>query len=102
MAPLHTVNKSPYASDALASCLDHLVEGAAVLLMEDGVYAAMAGGGHATRLAAVATKHRLYVLAPDLAARGLDRTVLVAGIEVIDYLRFVDLAAEHSAVQAWL
>ena len=44
MGPLHTVNKSPYSSTALASCLAHLTGDAAILLIEDGVYGALASG----------------------------------------------------------
>ncbi|MBF0334232.1 MAG: sulfurtransferase complex subunit TusB, partial [Alphaproteobacteria bacterium] len=40
---LHTVNKSPFEKNALESCLSHAVEGASILLIEDGVYAALGG-----------------------------------------------------------
>lgn len=99
--PLHTVNKSPFASPVLADCLNRLGEGDGLLLIEDGVYGALAAGGLADRLAAVAKTHPVYVLAPDLAARGLSERPLVAGIGVVDYQGFVALAASHSAVVAW-
>ncbi len=101
MGPLHTVNKSPFASTALESCLARLTEGAAVLLIEDGVYAALAAGAAADRLAEAANRHPVYVLGPDLAARGLAEASLLDGVRVIDYLGFVDLATRHSAVQSW-
>lgn len=98
---LHTVNKSPYAASALESCLARLTGGAALLLIEDGVYAALAGGTFAERLVSAGRQHALYVLGPDLAARGLAERPLVDGLRVIDYQGFVQLAADHSAVQAW-
>jgi tRNA 2-thiouridine synthesizing protein B len=102
VGPLHTVNKSPFADNALESCLAHLTEGAALLLMEDGVYAALATGTFAARLAPVAAKCAVYALGPDLAARGLADRPLIDGLRIVDYEGFVDLAARHSVVQAWL
>ncbi|PKU22247.1 sulfurtransferase complex subunit TusB [Telmatospirillum siberiense] len=99
--PLHIVNATPYASGALESCLAHLSEGAALLLIEDGVYAALADGNFAERLAEGIRGHALYALAPDLAARGLATRRLIDGLRVIDYPDFVQLAAEHSTAQSW-
>ena len=101
MSLLHTVNKSPYAGTVLASCLAHATEDAAVLLIEDAVYAALAAGSFAPHLVQAAGRIRLYALRPDLEARGLTQTALVAGVELIDYEGFVDLAVQYSAVQAW-
>ena len=42
---LHTVNKSPFERNALESCLRLAASGASVLLIEDGVVAALAGKG---------------------------------------------------------
>ena len=40
---LHTVNKSPFERNTLEACLKRAVPGAAILLIEDAVYAAVAG-----------------------------------------------------------
>ena len=40
---LHIVNKSPYERNALESCLRLAQPGSALLLIEDGVYAATRG-----------------------------------------------------------
>ncbi|MTJ81700.1 MAG: sulfurtransferase complex subunit TusB [Telmatospirillum sp.] len=101
-APLHTVNKSPLAGPALQSCLAHLTDGAAVLLMEDGVYAALAGALCAGLLADALRDHPVYVLGPDLALRGLAGRALVPGVSIVDYEGFVTLATRHSLVQAWV
>ena len=102
MSILHTVNKSPFERASLQSCLGHAQQGDAVLLIEDAVVAAIDGTAMAPKLADAANSMKLYVLGPDLKARGLDPARVVAGIEVVDYDGFVDLAAENSAVQAWL
>lgn len=101
MGPLHTVNKSPAAGNALASCLAHLTAGAAILLMEDGVYAALAAAATAPLVAAAAEGHPVYVLEPDLVARGLGESRLLHNITRVDYGGFVDLAAAHSNIVAW-
>ena len=43
---LHTVNKSPFSSDALNECARFASNGSDILLIEDGVYAATAGAGY--------------------------------------------------------
>jgi tRNA 2-thiouridine synthesizing protein B len=99
---LHTVNKSPLERNALDSCLRLAGTGSAILLIEDGVYGALRGTSAADRIAARVNDFKIYVLGPDMAARGLSEAPLVDGIEVIDYGGFVDLVAEHEAQQAWL
>lgn len=99
---LHTVNKSPFERNALESCLGHAVKGSGLLLIEDAVYAAVKGNAAARRLAEQGKGLSLYVLGPDLKARGLDPADLVDGMTVVDYEGFVDLAVEYDAVQAWL
>ena len=44
----------------------------------------------------------LYVLGPDLAARGIDAGRLIEGVSSVDYAGFVDLAASHDLTHAWL
>ena len=99
---LHLVNKSPFDRNALDSCLRLATAGSSVLLLEDGVYAAL---NKAT--SAEAVKQRMddmtfYVLGPDVSARGLDDTPLIDGINVVDYGGFVDLVVEHDVAQSWL
>lgn len=99
---LHTVNKSPFEKTTLASCLSHTVEGAAVLLIEDGVYGALAGTCTAPLVEAASGHCKLYVLAADLDARGLSDTPLIEAFERVDYTGFVALAARYDKVQSWL
>lgn len=101
MAILHTVNKSPFERNTLHDCLARAKDGAAVLLIEDGVYAALAGTQVSDAIAKrVAIK--FYALGPDLDARGLREKPLIDGITLIDYSGFVDLAESHGPVQSWL
>ena len=101
MSTLHTVNKSPFEKSSMASCLGYAKEGHAVLMYEDGVYAAMKGTSLADKLAS-ASGVKLYVLGPDLKTRGVSTDKLVDGVEVVDYAGFVKLAADNEKVQAWV
>ncbi len=102
MSTLHTVNKSPFATQALISCLNHCKEGDTVLMFEDGVYGGLSGAGMSSMVENMGKKVALYVLSPDLAARGLDASRLIAGIKGTDYAGFVDLVAKHDRTQNWL
>jgi tRNA 2-thiouridine synthesizing protein B len=102
MAMLHTVNKSPFERRTLDSCFRHAVKGAGILLMEDGVYAAVNGTVVADKVKAAIKDHKVYVLGPDVKARGVNEDNLIAGLEVVDYAGFVDLVVEYDKVQSWL
>jgi tRNA 2-thiouridine synthesizing protein B len=99
---LHTVNKSPFERNALESCLRLAAKGASVLLIEDGVIAALAGTAAGDRIAGRGGDLKFYVLGPDIDARGLGDKPLIDGVEIVDYGGFVDLVAAHDAVHAWL
>lgn len=101
MSTLHTVNKSPFEKSSLDSCLAYAKEGSAVLLYEDGIYGAIKGTSVADKVAAKSGV-KFYVLGPDLKARGVAEDKLVDGIEIVDYAKFVSLAAENDKVQAWV
>ncbi|MEJ1339746.1 MAG: sulfurtransferase complex subunit TusB [Candidatus Sedimenticola sp. (ex Thyasira tokunagai)] len=101
MSELHTVNKSPFEKGSFDNCLGHVLEGSAVLLVEDGVYAAMKGtSAEAKVLAAKGVK--FYALGADVKARGIAADRIIEGFEIVDYAGFVDLSAEHSKVVAWV
>jgi tRNA 2-thiouridine synthesizing protein B len=98
MSMLHLVNKSPYERNSLSTCVGYVKEGDALLLIEDGVYAAVKGGAAAAKLRGL----DVSVLGPDLAARGIGEDKLVDGVEVVDYAAFVDLVEAKDKVQSWL
>jgi len=99
---LHLINKSPFDRNALDSCLRLATAGSSVLLIEDGVYAAMAKATSAQAVSARMEDLKFYVLGPDVSARGLDDVPLIDGINVVDYGGFVDLVVEHEVAQSWL
>jgi len=98
MSMLHLVNKSPYERNSLSTCVGYVKEGDALLLIEDGVYAAVKGGSAAAKLQGL----DVSVLGPDLAARGIGEDKLADGVKVVDYAAFVDLVEAKDKVQSWL
>ena len=99
---LHTVNKSPFESSSLKTCLSLARTGSDVLLIEDGVYGALAGSTHALLVAEALEALRVYALETALKARGLSGDRLIPGIEVVGYDGFVDLACANDKIQNWL
>jgi tRNA 2-thiouridine synthesizing protein B len=97
---LNIVNKSPLDRNALDACLRIAAPGA-LLLIEDGVYAAVRGTAAASRVTQALARFRVYALLPDLEARAVADRV-IDGVTTIDYGGFVDLVAEHNACQSWL
>jgi len=102
MSVLHIVNKSPFEKNSLDSCLRLAKKGSAILLIEDGIYAAQKNTAITHKIDSAVGEHTVYALEPDLDARGIDKNALVDGISLVDYEGFVQLATEHSGVQSWL
>lgn len=93
---LHIVNKSPLGNTALDDCLKVCRRDDALLLIEDGVYAAT--GAAVEQL--LATTTTVHVLLEDVNARGLaDR--IDTRIAVVDYSGFVQLCCDHNPIQSW-
>ncbi len=100
---LHTVNKSPFDKNTLERCLQYAsaAKGSAILLIEDGVYGAIAGTAMTDKVKQAMKSVAIYALYPDIEARGMqDRAI--DGIKMVDYGGFVDLVAEYRTVQSWL
>jgi tRNA 2-thiouridine synthesizing protein B len=102
MSTLHTVNKSPFERSALISALNHLRPGDALLMLEDGVVGARKGSAFAGLFESAAKGCGIYVLGPDLVARGMGEKDVIQGARLVDYGGFVDLVAGHHRTQAWL
>ncbi|HEX8964212.1 MAG TPA: sulfurtransferase complex subunit TusB, partial [Rhodocyclaceae bacterium] len=60
---LNIVNKSPLDRNSLQSCLD-AATGGAILLIEDGVYAATKGNAYESKLKAAQGTYKVYALGP--------------------------------------
>ena len=98
---LHIVNKSHAQTTSLQSCLRLAKPGAALLLIEDAVLAATIAGASSSGIGAALGEVKVYVLQPDVEARGMAGK-LVDGVMPVDYAGFVDLVAEHPNNQTWL
>lgn len=84
---LHIVS----TASALNSCLAVIQNNDVVLLIEDGVIAAIQSPIYS---------NQIYALKPDIEARGLlDK--IASHIQLIDYSTFVDLTAQHHPIQTW-
>ena len=102
MAMLHIVNKSPFEKNSFQSCLNHAKAGDSILMIEDAAVGAIKGSSFTSQLTSALGEKKVYVLGGDLAARGIDQSRMVDGIEVVDYAGFVDLTINNETTQSWL
>lgn len=98
---LHIVNKSPFQSNTLSSCLRTAQAGHSLLLIEDGIYAAVAGSALEVAVNKAAEQLKIYALKPDVDARGMTTRVL-PNITLVDYKGFVELVAQQKTSHSWL
>jgi len=96
---LHIVNKSPFKFRNLDSCVRVAQKEDPIMLIEDGVYAAIAGSSIESLMKNILKAHPVYAIRADLKARGLDK--IIDGIKVCDYSCFVDLVEAHKPC-SWL
>lgn len=102
---LHTVNKT---GEALLRCLSLLADGDAVLLIEDGVYAAQDTSANAalwkkhagTNAGTNAGTMPCFALESALAARGISDNIL-SHFDVVNWQQFVALATQYNKVISW-
>ena len=95
---LHTINKSPFETRTMETCLRFVQPGDPVLFIEDGVYAVQAGNRFSADIVALMNSNPVYALKPDLDARGI--SAITAGVDTVDYGGFVDLVEAHQ-VNSW-
>ena len=98
---LHIINKSPFQTSTLDSCLALAQPGSALLLIEDGIYAATVGSAVESRVRQACATLRVYALQPDMDARGVTGK-LIDGVTLVDYGGFVDLTVEYNTSHSWL
>jgi tRNA 2-thiouridine synthesizing protein B len=98
---LHIVNKSPFQTSTLGTCLRMAQPGHALLLIEDGIYAATVGSAAEASVRQACATLKVYALQPDMDARGVTGK-LIDGITLVDYSGFVDLTLEYSTSNSWL
>ncbi|MCU6667912.1 sulfurtransferase complex subunit TusB [Enterobacteriaceae bacterium H4N4] len=94
---LHTLSHSPWHCD-IDSMMRMLREGDALLLVQDGVIAAIDG----TRFVDILSNAPITVCAlkDDIDARGLAGQIS-AKINVVSYTDFVNLAVQHTGQMNW-
>ena len=93
---LHTLNAPP-ASAAFLDFLRVVSPDDAVLLLGDGVYAAVAGTQARRQLESCGAE--LHVLRADAAAAGI--MALVGAIDVVDFAGFVALTERYPRQMGW-
>tara|TARA_E500000331_G_C17027681_1_gene613753 strand:+ start:269 stop:577 length:309 start_codon:yes stop_codon:yes gene_type:complete len=99
---LNIVNKSPFERSVLESCLRLAQPGAAILLIEDGVYAALKNTTKSKMIKNCQTQLQFYALHADLEMRGILAPNIIERVKIIDYGGFVDLVEEYDSVHSWL
>ena len=94
---LYTLGRTPTQCD-LPALLRLVQQNDALLLLQDGVLAGLAGSGSLEQL--LDTQVTLYALRDDLDARGLSGHISHK-ITVISYTGFVALTEKHHSQIAW-
>ncbi len=94
---LHTINKN---NEALERCLSLLSPEDAVLLIEDGVYAALDSKENETVWNSLSPGIKKYAMVNDLAVRGISDRMLPF-FKTIDWPDFVSLSLEYEKVISW-
>ena len=98
---LNIVNKSPFQSTSLDTCLRMAQHGQGLLLIEDAIYAATKGSTAEAAIRSACSTLKVYALQPDMDARGVTAKA-IEGVTLVDYSGFVDLVAQYSTSNSWL
>ncbi|MBK7168869.1 MAG: sulfurtransferase complex subunit TusB [Gammaproteobacteria bacterium] len=97
---LHILSASPHAGPSFDLCRRALAPGDTLLLLCDGVYAALQDGACAQQLDALAATVAVYAIGDDCVARGISGRLLPV-VRATDYPGFVDLACRHPRSVSW-
>ena len=92
---LHVINKTDPA--LWQTCVAALGDGDALLLIEDAVFAALPGYGHALKTPASV---QVLALSDDLALRGISARISAA-VRHASWHDFVALSLQHDKVVSW-
>jgi len=82
--------------------LDHATAGDSILMIEDASVGAIQGSLLSENLEQALIDKKIYVLGADFSARGLDKSRIIDGVEIVDYSGFVDLTIDNETTQSWL
>jgi tRNA 2-thiouridine synthesizing protein B len=98
MATLHLINASSHRSSAMLRCLSAATNGDTVLLIENGVFCAVAATfAHDV---SKATGLNWCALIDDARVRGIEHR-LAPSIALVDDRAFVDLVVSHQPIVSW-
>jgi tRNA 2-thiouridine synthesizing protein B len=96
---LHTLNKQ--RTDLVQLCISALAPDDSLLLLEDGVYAALGGAGfQLDNIASLPADVKLYALTEDIVARGISEKIPDVFAR-ITYHDFVNLSLTCDKVVNW-
>ncbi|GHA44525.1 sulfurtransferase complex subunit TusB [Photobacterium aphoticum] len=95
---LHILTRSPFQSSSLAQCAALAMENDAVLLTQDAVLAILGQNEAVETLIERGVK--IYLLTPDLLARGLT-PASQSDLQCVDYKGFVGLTVTHETQMKW-
>ena len=101
MSILHIINSSPAMHSSLQSCLRVIQKDSAIILIEDAVIAAKKDCHTDQLIKDYCKKINLFVLEPDIKARGIKSDQLIQGVELVDYDGFVRLTVKYEGTQTW-
>jgi len=86
---------------SLQSCLRVAQKDSAIILIEDAVIAAKQGSHTDQLIKDILEKIKLFVLDPDVKARGIKSNQLVQGVEPVGHDGFVRLTVKYEGTQTW-
>lgn len=94
---LHILNKN---NARLIDCLSGIDENSVIVLIEDAVLSAIDNQTSAL-LKRLPTGVTVYVLSPDLAARGIEQNRCYEFVNAVDYTDFVQLVVDNNPIRSW-
>jgi sulfur relay protein TusB/DsrH len=98
---LHIIRHSPFETNCLESCLSAFsLEKDVLLLIENGVFNALANTEPGKKLAAFMKDRSIFVLAPHAKERGISHALIEQATK-IGYENFVDLVVTDYPVCWW-
>ena len=90
-----------FQTQADSAVLERMTAGDAAVFLESGVLGVLQRNPMAQALSATLEDCHLYVLAEDMAIRGILASELVPGLQIVDYARLVRLTVEHAKIVSW-
>jgi sulfur relay protein TusB/DsrH len=88
----------------LSDCtlLSRLNNPKAIIFLNNAVFNLLKNSLFEQALLKLVTKTQCYVLNEDLNQRGIEKNILLEGIETIDYSQFVKLTIKYAHIQTWI